>query len=527
MAALLASGGFAKEKWIHARTEHFDFYSCSNERDSRDLLNNLEQFRATFRTAFHLPLTGESPVTVVVFDNEKQFQPFCPLYKGKPKELAGYCAARPTGTYIAMTTNYGWEHARRTIFHEYVHRLLQEGGVRIPVWLNEGLATVYATAEITDESLTVGKPDPRYVQALQREPHVPLERLISITQGSAEYNENDQRNIFYATSWGLVHYLICGVNGDNKGKMARFTELLSEPKADPVAAFKAAFNTDLGDLQNDLRNYLRYGKYVVRTAKLAVPDFKKSMRFEPANEIAKQVVLEQLLYGRATHDAASANTFAPRGPGMAGAVDTETVQRIQQLTLRAPQAPEPYAALGSVSFAYERNLNQAKFYWRKAVELGSADPYVYYQLADCEMREVLRGLSLDYRMPPAVADPIRADLMKAVQLRPDYYDAWEALAMLEAVAKQMNQENLQRIQQIATSERRTPRTLLALALVRWRIRDYPTSKQILELLGGESRDRFVASTARKLSSRLANDEAKAAAVAEAASSEVAAPAATP
>jgi hypothetical protein len=507
---VMAVGGWTKETWIYARSPHFDVYSTLNERHSRELVNDLEQFRAAFRTAFRLPLTGESPVTVVVFESEKQFEPYLPLYKGKPKQLAGYCAARPTGTFIALTTSFGWEHARKTIFHEYVHRLVQEGGLRIPTWLNEGVATVYATAEITEESFTVGHPDPRYLLLLRNQAPVPLSRLIGITQTSAEYNESDQKNIFYATSWGLSHYLICGVNGDNRGKMARFTELISDPSTDPVIAFKAAFDTDLTQLEGQLRSYVRSGKYTVRTAKVEVPDLKKSLRFEPANEIAKQVALEYLRYGRSTHDPGNA-TIATRRPGIAGSMDTEAVQRIQELTLRAPNAPEPYAALAALSLAHEKNLNQAKFYWRKAVELGSQDPYVYYQLATSELRDVMRGLTLDYRMPPAIADPIRADLMKAVELRPDYYDAWESLAILEAVAKQMNQGNLQRIQQIATDERRTQRMMMALALVRWRIRDFPTCRQILASIGQDPRDPFIVNMRRRLATRLDKDEAKAAA----------------
>lgn len=495
----------ARERWIYARTAHFEMYSSDNESDSRDLLNDLEQFRTAFRTAFQLPLTGEAPVTVVVFGSAKQFEPFQPLYRGKPKEVAGYCAGRPTGTYIAMATSYGWEYARKTIFHEYVHRMVQEGGLRLPAWLNEGLATVYATAEITPELFKIGQPDVRYLQLIRREREMPLDRLIAVTQASPEYNESDQINIFYATSWALTHYLLCGVNGDNKGKMARFAEQLSEPGANPVEAFKTAFNADLGQLQKQLSQYLQAGEYLVRSAKIASPDLKKTIHFEPANEVAKQVALEYLRYGRSAHDPGAGGVKLNRS-GIGGALDSEVLQRLQALTLQAPAAPEPYAALGAISFAYDNNLNQAKYDWRKAVELGSQDPFVYFQLAECELRDVLRGLTLDYRMPPAVADSIRADLMKAIQFRPDYYDAWEALALLEAVSKQMNKENLARIQTLATKEHSTPRTLIALAIVRWRIRDYATCHRILDMLGSDTRDKWVGSMRRKLMTRLAKDE---------------------
>ena len=80
------------EKWIHAQTAHFELYSCASEHDSRHLLNDLEQFRAAFRTMLSLPMTGDKPVTVILFDSRDQFEPYEPLYKGQVKQVGGFCA---------------------------------------------------------------------------------------------------------------------------------------------------------------------------------------------------------------------------------------------------------------------------------------------------------------------------------------------------------------------------------------------------------------------------------------------------
>lgn len=51
----LLSIASARERWITARTEHFEMFSCASESESREMLNKLEQFRATVLATYSLP----------------------------------------------------------------------------------------------------------------------------------------------------------------------------------------------------------------------------------------------------------------------------------------------------------------------------------------------------------------------------------------------------------------------------------------------------------------------------------------
>lgn len=69
----LAGGSLAAaEKWLHARTPHFEMLSSAPEAESRRILAALEQFRASFLATFPFPGANEPRTTIVTWRNSVQ-----------------------------------------------------------------------------------------------------------------------------------------------------------------------------------------------------------------------------------------------------------------------------------------------------------------------------------------------------------------------------------------------------------------------------------------------------------------------
>ena len=60
------------------------------------------------------------PTVVVVFGSARSFEPYIPLYNGKPIRLSGYFFASDDMNIVALADG-DREHPLRTIFHEYIH----------------------------------------------------------------------------------------------------------------------------------------------------------------------------------------------------------------------------------------------------------------------------------------------------------------------------------------------------------------------------------------------------------------------
>ena len=147
----------AKDTWINVRSKNFNLIGNASEKDIRGVATKLEQFRETFRQLFPKARFNASIETnVVVFKNDSSYNPFKPKRaNGKAdKWIAGYFQSGEDLNYITLSTDGDKEDAYGTIFHEYVHFLLDTnfGKSEVPPWFNEGLAEFYQTFKIEKRS---------------------------------------------------------------------------------------------------------------------------------------------------------------------------------------------------------------------------------------------------------------------------------------------------------------------------------------------------------------------------------------
>lgn len=265
---VLNAEALAKDSWVRVQTKNFTLISNTSESELRKVAIKLEQFRMSISIIFpKTKLATPIPTTVILFRTDDAFRPFKPRYKGKIQEdVGGYFAAGPFMNYIVLAARNDVVNSYEIIFHEYEHYVLHNNLLRIPVWLDEGLAEFYSSFETSneDQKVTLGMPIARHVFYLRDHSFVPLKTLLAVDRKSPYYNEGSKAGTFYAESWALVHYLMVGNQGKRQTQLKEFIELLNADLP-PEDTFKQAFQADLKTIEDELRPYLNRAMYPVLT----------------------------------------------------------------------------------------------------------------------------------------------------------------------------------------------------------------------------------------------------------------------
>ena len=118
---------FAKDEWLEVKSKNFYLVGNASEKDIRKVGQKLEQFRETFRLVFaSTSLASSIPTNVVVFKSDSAFKPFKPRRSdGKADNfIAGYFQSGEDANYIAVSAEGDDTQMYNTIFHEYVHFII-------------------------------------------------------------------------------------------------------------------------------------------------------------------------------------------------------------------------------------------------------------------------------------------------------------------------------------------------------------------------------------------------------------------
>lgn len=462
--ALGVAGARGAGKWITAQTDNFILFSSASEAESRELLEDLERLRAVLRKGFNLPPAREPVTRVMAFSSRREFNHYKPLFEGKTKtDVVGYHSGGDDAAYIAIDLGSA-DRAKRTIYHEYLHQMASVHDLNLPLWLNEGFAEFYSTFRMKKGEVILGDPIEEHVRFLRQVRAFNVRDLVAIREDSPAYNEGFRQGVFYAQSWALVHYLLCGKSArDNAAGLSRYMTMRRSAVLDgaDTQRFEAAFGVDYETIEKELTRYLRGGRYNRYTGVVDTGPLPVIPTFVPADPAVLDCALIELQW-RAQQTPAA---------------------KFELLTLAEanPTRPEPHESLGAISWR-ENQWEEAVRHWRRAAELGSRNPWMQVQVVNRQITDFVTNQNLDYRLPDPLAAGLRDQLLRALEMNADYGDAYELLALTEAFAATPDIANVNRVQRQAGKIERPQRLLLALAILRWRVGDTATGLKILQAL---------------------------------------------
>ena len=372
-------------QWIKVTTPNFEMFTSAGEGAAKRTLQDFEQIRSFFIEVTKAQKAPPLPVRIIAFRSRKEFEP----YQARETSAAYYLAGHDRD-YIVMG-KIGAD-TRPIAIHEYIHLLVRHSGLKLPVWLNEGFADLYSTLKPYAGKILVGELLPGRLQLLQRTKWLPLETLTGVNHDSAHYNEKDRMGLFYAQSWALTHML--NLNEQYRSGFSNLVSALARGQ-DAADAFPAVYGKNLGQVEKDLRLYLKSNRFTgaLFDAKLEKLDDKPAV--QTATELESGLVLANLMAQTSKRDKAR--------------------EMYEALARQYPDVPEVPAARGYLE-TYIGGWDAAEPHFARAAELGSTNAKLLYDYASI--------LSRRDRKAPEIEKLLR----KAIELRTDYKEARYRLA---------------------------------------------------------------------------------------------------
>lgn len=408
----------AKDEWLSVRSKNFILVGNADEKEIRRVGTKLEQFRETFRQLFpRANFNSTKPNIVVVFKNQKDYRPFKPVRAdGQVSDwVAGYFQPGEDANYITLSTERESEATYRTIFHEYVHFIVDNnfGKAAVPPWFNEGLAEYYETFRLEDDrKAMLGELQEHHLRLLQEQKLIPLERFFAIDYYTLHNQGNHGKSLFYSQAWALMHYFQQGNKGARRAQFNKFLSLIISSKP-PAAAFQESFQIDYATMEKELKDYVNQrsftGTVITLKDKLI---FDGEMQTKSLSEAESTAYLGDLLL--------HTNRLA----------DAEKMLR-QAVALDA-ENELAHAALG-MTLVRQKNFDEAVKHLEKAVALDSKNylPHFYYAYALSREEMDFSGFVRSY--PTEKAEKMRQSLTKAIELNPNFPESYRLYAFINLV----------------------------------------------------------------------------------------------
>ena len=393
--------------WMRLQTANFTIEGDVGANGLRAVALRLEQFREAIRQTFpSTKLVTPAPVTVIVFAHDRDFKAVVPRFQGKPVELTGLATTSPIGSSIAICLEHP-DQAYPVVYHEFGHLLINNAARGLPLWLQEGLAEFYRMFDLSEDgrSAVLGKPvEPEEIGRM-RERLLPMSELLAADHESKLYNVSADRDLFYAQSWALVHYLLLG-HTERSHQFTAFLQRLATGV--PAATAYTDSFPDANKLEGELTEYVR--KFSIRVVRVTFAErvtgaVDYTMARMTAAEAQASVGLELVRQGR--YDEA-------RVP-------------LEWAMAHGPETASANTGIGLYHLLQGRTVDGLRAL-RKGAELADGDAMAHFAFA----YGALQCTTAECMDVQGGRDTARRELQRAVDLLPQFPEALAMLGWAEA-----------------------------------------------------------------------------------------------
>jgi tetratricopeptide (TPR) repeat protein len=463
---------------VRARSAHFLIISGAGERRTREVITELETVASALRQIDpHLAAESE-PTRLILFARTRDSAPYFELLLARQRSPGAFVQS-PDGSET-MLIDGSWNFADRTVFHELVHERLASSGTRLPLWLEEGLAEYFSTAEVLDQAVRLGRVIREHLFTLRNRPLMPIPDLFAMQSTS----EMAATTFFYAESWAVVDWMM----RSNRDAFFAFLSDVSDG-ASSLDALQKHFHVDPGLIERSIGG-ANFRPPAVLTVRLYVqPDVPV---IEPLDRVDVLVELATFLGSfRATRPDAERFLHAVEGENARAIAAlarlrsrerndddaTKLFERALELAPRDAEIRLLFAesllgnALGAFSGTVEIDANAVERF-RRARQLAlEAMPLG----ADVPRAKAVIGTS--YLVESDVKPGIDA-LQRARDARPNRYDV--ALSLYALLMRGGDREAAERLYNEISSRARTPQAIFAARAVYVREQLALTNRMLVE-----------------------------------------------
>lgn len=470
----------AKDDWTQVKSRNFLLVGNASEKDIRKVATRLEQFRETFRVLFGgMKLVSPIPTNVVVFKSDSSYKNFKPKRAdgSLDTEVAGFFQPGEDVNYITLSLEGEDEETFKTIFHEYVHFIINTnfGKSEVPPWFNEGLAEYYSTFAIENDSkVKLGLPHSSHIYYLRESRLMPLDQLFKVTNFQLLQTGGHSRTIFYAESWAIVHYLI--QSGKSAGMHKFLAAIMDGQEQDK--AFQATFGMTYLQMETALRKYVGQSQYQYNELVLGNKlNFDADMQASPLAEADTNAYLGDLLYHNNRAD------------------DAEPY--LQTALKLKPDLGMANVTLGMVKMK-QRKFDEARAALEKAIAGDPRNHVAFFRYAFLLSREGRDEFGFVRSFDATVAAKMREALKKAIAINPAFTESYELLAFVDVVNNEELDEAVTMMQNALKYQPGNQRYALRLAEILSRQGKLDESETMAKKISGTADDPDVRTRAANL-----------------------------
>ncbi len=343
IALMWTNPAAAEPRWIRIQSLHFEVYSSAGERATRDTVKYFEQVRGFFADAFGTDAKAGQTVRIVIFGSRREYEP----YRMNEFATAYY---RPGAERDYIVLSEAGLSSYPTATHEYVHLIANHSGMKLPPWLNEGLAELYSTLKPEGDKILVGSLIGGRQRALLQERWVPLATICSANRDSPYYNEKDKAGALYNEGWALTHML--ALSPQYRPGFQQFVKAIMAG-LDTEGAMMKAYSRSMKRMDSEVQAYIRQDVFQAVLLPLKLAKIEENLQAEPASRFDVRMTLAEL----SDH------------PGK----EKDVAAMLQELVEEFPEQHEVHTALGYKEWRQGR-ADQARVRFAKAYDLGSRSP---------------------------------------------------------------------------------------------------------------------------------------------------------
>lgn len=168
-----------REEWKYVRVANFEVLSSVSDRLTKQFVKDLREFQIVLgAVAPHMLIRAEQPVMVILCGKSGQFAKL--TEKAENRSHRGRAAAlvrdgeiasividyQAHGTLEEFTLFAGFNlfarqevHTTSEFIRQYIHLALSQSSPRVPAWVAEGMANIYADIDYNNKWIEVGKPN--------------------------------------------------------------------------------------------------------------------------------------------------------------------------------------------------------------------------------------------------------------------------------------------------------------------------------------------------------------------------------
>jgi tetratricopeptide (TPR) repeat protein len=403
------------QSYVEVRTPNFTLATDLGEAQARNLAEHFEQVRSAFGIFFNKrEIAVPLPLTIVAFKSSRDFQQFVPKFtgntlpmwpgtvrKGEDENLIAFETSSPTEGRRPAATFSGHEFAD----HEYVKLLISGNFPPVPAWYEDGVLEYCSSIRIGNKQLVYGVQRPDLMSVLQSKSWLRAVQLFGPPPAAADDWEAQRHSIFYAQAWITIHYLMANRLGR---QLNTFVDLVQNQHIEAQEAIRRAFGVEPQSFENAVHNYFTLG---IAEYKLTPPaDFgKTTMEVRKLRELDWLAIQADLHYhSTRDHDLG--------------------VTMYNKILTADPNSAMAHRGLG-YSYLQRNEFDKAAPHLQKALASDPDDARNHYFLALLASK---RARATDGTVDLAA---MKQHLQKAIELYPNYADAYQLLSWTESELK--------------------------------------------------------------------------------------------